>query len=312
MTMDTDTPTSHLMSQLDLQTLVLNMQKDITAHQSALIELNTLKSTIMELKTKNDSLTLENENLRQQLQNLQVSKADGGKPTSNHTKSGNKAPNSTNKASPGTTKAHNSWVEVTKKSPKVRNPTQVTDKHRAALTRGFNLTDGPQGYTTVYIHRSRRFTRTEVRNNLHLLGAEASRIVDITFPARNVIGILIHLQFKEEFVSILKKNKVAINLDFDPVDPKHLADPKYRELSISKREDVAFNLQINRCSKSLEYLANRRSRLFASVSNYFLEQGWTTTEEVEALTPVNSVFGSSSRKMRGDSDTNMTDSEEEI
>ncbi|KAK4511684.1 DNA mismatch repair protein msh6 [Mucor velutinosus] len=156
----------------------------------------------------------------------------------------------------------NSWTEVIKRSKKVRNPADVTDKHRQAITRGFNLApEGPKGYTTVYFNRSRRFTRTEVRNNLHLIKADASRIIDVTFPARNIIGVLVHLQYKDNLVSILTKNNINVVEGFDPTDPKHLADPKFKEMSLSKREDAAFDLQINRCAKSLVYLANRRSRL---------------------------------------------------
>jgi hypothetical protein len=67
---------------------------------------------------------------------------------------------------------------------KVKDPSAVTDKHRACITRAFNVqSDGLQGYQSIYINRSRRFTRTEVRSNLHLIGADASRIINVTFPA---------------------------------------------------------------------------------------------------------------------------------
>ncbi|KAK4508976.1 uncharacterized protein ATC70_008058 [Mucor velutinosus] len=248
MTMDTDTPAT-LMSQMDLQRLVLTMQQDISAHNSALQELNALKTTILNLQKQNESLTQENERLRQQLNSQQGSTTTQAqpksgiqqqpKPHSSATQSTQQAPNATKKT------PNNSWTEVIKRSKKVRNPADVTDKHRQAITRGFNLApEGPKGYTTVYFNRSRRFTRTEVRNNLHLIKADASRIID------------------DNLVSILTKNNINVVEGFDPTDPKHLADPKFKEMSLSKREDAAFDLQINRCAKSLVYLANRRSRLF--------------------------------------------------
>ncbi|KAK4522115.1 uncharacterized protein ATC70_004654 [Mucor velutinosus] len=290
--MDTDTPAT-LMSQMDLQRLVLTMQQDISAHNSALQELNALKTTILNLQKQNESLTQENERLRQQLNSQQGSTTTQAQPKS--------APNATKKT------PNNSWTEVIKRSKKVRNPADVTDKHRQAITRGFNLApEGPKGYTTVYFNRSRRFTRTEVRNNLHLIKADASRIIDVTFPARNIIGVLVHLQYKDNLVSILTKNNINVVEGFDPTDPKHLADPKFKEMSLSKREDAAFDLQINRCAKSLVYLANRRSRLFASVANHFLENGWTTTEYIDSVAPVNNIFGSSGfKKSSGSSDVDI-------
>jgi len=305
------------MSQMDLQRLVLTMQQDISAHNSALQELNALKTTILNLQKQNESLTQENERLRQQLNSQQGSTTTQAqpksgiqqqpKPHSSATQSTQQAPNATKKT------PNNSWTEVIKRSKKVRNPADVTDKHRQAITRGFNLApEGPKGYTTVYFNRSRRFTRTEVRNNLHLIKADASRIIDVTFPARNIIGVLVHLQYKDNLVSILTKNNINVVEGFDPTDPKHLADPKFKEMSLSKREDAAFDLQINRCAKSLVYLANRRSRLFASVANHFLENGWTTTEYIDSVAPVNNIFGSSGfKKSSGSSDVDMSDSDEE-
>ncbi|CEP12861.1 hypothetical protein [Parasitella parasitica] len=275
-----------LMSQLDLQTLVLTMQRDISAHHAALEELNTLKSTILDLKNKNFSLTEENASLRQQIADLTASttaaKRNPPASVSNQQTQPNKAATST------TTKTGSTYAEVAQqkqpKQKKVKNPADVTDKHRAAITRGFNAqAEGPKGYHSVYINRSRRFTRTEVRHNLHLIGAEASRIIDVTFPARNVIGILIHVQYKDTLLELLAKSKVAFLDQFDPVDPQHVADPKYRELSFSKREDIAFELHIKRCTQSLRYLACRRPHLFASVAAFFQTEGYVTSEDIEAL-----------------------------
>lgn len=116
------------------------------------------------------------------------------------------------------------------------------------------------------------------------------------------------MQYKADLIATLNKNKINVVETFDPTDPKHLADPKFKDMSLSKREDAAFELQIDRCAKSLVYLANRRSRLFASVANHFLENGWTTIEYIESVAPVNNIFGSArSSKRSGSSDVDMSD-----
>lgn len=146
MTMDTDTST--LMSQMDLQRLVLTVQQDITAHNSALQELNALKNTILNLQQQNESLTQENARLRQQLQSQM-----GSKPSENSKSSQQQQPkfqSQAPKASKQSSDSSTSWTTIAKRPKKVSNPADVTDKHRQAITRGFNLeAEGPKGYTTV-------------------------------------------------------------------------------------------------------------------------------------------------------------------
>ncbi|CEP07839.1 hypothetical protein [Parasitella parasitica] len=154
-----------LMSQIDLQTLVLTMQKDIYAHHAALEELNTLKSTILDLKNKNFTLTEENASLRQKIADLTASsttaKTNPLASASNHQTQLKETATSTQ------TKNRSTYAKVTQqkqsKLKKIMDPADVTDKHRAAITRDFNPQDkGLKGYPSIYIHRSRRFTLVNI------------------------------------------------------------------------------------------------------------------------------------------------------
>ncbi|KAI8968609.1 hypothetical protein BDF20DRAFT_803873, partial [Mycotypha africana] len=170
------------------------------------------------------------------------------------------------------------WASiVTRPAKKIRPP---TPKKVEAISRCFNPTPtGPQGFQYIYLHRSRRLTHVECRKNLRLLGAEPSRILDIMFPARNVVGLLVHIQYQEEFLQILAKANVKpINSEFDPTDGKHVADPKYASLSNDERNIKAAELHRDRCLHTLEFLASTRRPLLP-VARDFLNNGWISDED---------------------------------
>lgn len=57
---------------------------------------------------------------------------------------------------------------------------------------------------------------------LRHLGVDASRILDITFPVRSVLGILIHSQYKETLTGLLTSSEIELLADFDQLDPAHI------------------------------------------------------------------------------------------
>ncbi|KAI9011848.1 hypothetical protein CLU79DRAFT_806011 [Phycomyces nitens] len=160
----------------------------------------------------------------------------------------------------------------------------------AASQRIFTAASGPLGYKYVYIPRSRRLTHREVRSSLRTLGIDTARLLDINFPARGVVGILVHLQFVDEFEAQLNRAKVEIIGDFDPVDPQHLADPKYHDLPLDERANTAIQVQNARCLQTLKFL---RPHVALPVAHFFVEEGWISSDEV----PPRSALGGDAEQL---------------
>ncbi|KAI7897992.1 uncharacterized protein BX663DRAFT_556190, partial [Cokeromyces recurvatus] len=228
-----------------------------------------LEETIAALNTKNKALEQENAALRARLAEAPArpaatpARAPAATPA---------VPAATPAASIEQGTEASMWSTVVARRPKAtKGPAKppagkkVTVKRREAIVRGFNEVSGPSGYTTVYINRSRRFTKTEVRRNLRLLGAEPRRIVDVSFPARNIIGLLIHRGFEEAFEGLLAKAKIATIKDFDPLDPINVADPKYKDMDTDSRFTVALRLQ----------------------NQQYIQLGWVSEEDLHSLGPRN-------------------------
>ncbi|OAD80280.1 hypothetical protein PHYBLDRAFT_137828 [Phycomyces blakesleeanus NRRL 1555(-)] len=179
--------------------------------------------------------------------------------------------------------AHNPVVVPTALSVcKTPRPPSV---HRvAASARMFAILTGPKGYQYMYIPRSRRLTDREVRNSLKTLGVDTGRILDINFPAKDVVGILVHNQYAEKFQTTLTTVAIEILDAIDPLDPKNIVDPKYKSLSDSELEEVAAELHSDRCLKALKYLC---PHVAVPVGHFFCDQGWISKEDI----PVHSVSG---------------------
>ncbi|KAG0757346.1 hypothetical protein G6F16_012709 [Rhizopus arrhizus] len=129
-------------------------------------------------------------------------------------------------------------------------PKPVTKKRKLAASRTFQPVDpsAPRGFEYLYLNRNRKLTRAEVRRNLRLLGFDLSRLLDICFPGPKVIGLLVHVQYKEEVISLLSAAKIPLVDGFDPLDPVNLADPELQHLSLADKANECAELQFTRSS----------------------------------------------------------------
>jgi hypothetical protein len=293
---------------------ILALQNQVSQHHSILERLDMLEKENKVLLQKNKDQGRVIEELRGQL--FETQQKIKNSPTDTATEIGSKSiktgpispkkkgidPKSSAPAS--ATK----WTEVVKRkrgpAPKV-----ASVKQKEAISRGFNQVSGPQGYTYVYINRSRRFNRTEVRKNLGLLGVETSRILDVTFPARGIIGLLVHIQFEPVLKAAFAAAKVATIDGFDPTSPDNLADPKYAQQTRDARVVIAMSLHRNRCLRTLEFLRQKQKPV-VPVAREFLAAGWIDDEDVSASVP--GAFGDQPGEVDESTDEESDDTMDEL
>ncbi|EIE83647.1 hypothetical protein RO3G_08352 [Rhizopus delemar RA 99-880] len=181
-------------------------------------------------------------------------------------KSKNKKTTSTtaNSHSNGSQVTQTRGTEASQYAPKIN--TNATDP-----TTWVTVSTELNGYDTIYIPRSRRLSRTEIRRRFHRLGIDLNRIIDISLPARSVIGLLVHQAFKSELVANLQECHIPIIPDFSPSAPEHIADPKYNNCSVGERTRLGQALHQDRCIRTLRFI---RPHLTSSVARYFIAQQW--------------------------------------
>lgn len=164
----------------------------------------------------------------------------------------------------------NEWVQVVASR---RPKTATSERKWIAAARAFQPPrplDAPSGYAFVYIPRSRRMDRKEIRKLFSKLGIENS---SISFPARSVIGVLVHQEFKQELIDTIIGSKGQITKDFNPLAHEHIVDPQYNNLAVANRTRLAKAFHQDRCIRTLYFV---RPYLVPSVAKYFIQQNWIT------------------------------------
>lgn len=251
------------------QQQLTSVQEKVQQHESLLLRM--------------DKLEKENSTLKKDLQNkdLVIEKLQGqltGHPTytTNPPLEGGKE--SSQQALPKPHVTESKYVNAAKTGAKVPDPARSAKK-RVAAGRLFKsaAAKGPQGYQSVYIGRSGKIQRSEIRSTFRKVGVDTGRVLDICFPASGVIGILLHTQYVDTFIDLMKNCEAEIIEGFDPLDPKHIADPKYDSLSANERESLMYEFTNTRALQTLSFL---RPLNVSGVGKYFVSAGWICEEEL--------------------------------
>ncbi|KAL9536404.1 hypothetical protein MBANPS3_012670, partial [Mucor bainieri] len=183
--------TNNLQPPMDLAQLI----QTVTQQQQQLSLLTERVQQHDHLLTRLNLLEKENEDLKKLLsdKDQELKKLQQGLATSHVTNSvpartqggeGSSTTTATTTANATTSFASIAMSAAAKPDPKKKA------KKRLAAGRAFTTADskGKQGYQYVYIGRSRKILRSEVRKHLDNSGIDLGRVLDICFPASHIIG----------------------------------------------------------------------------------------------------------------------------
>jgi hypothetical protein len=245
------------------------LQNRVTSHDDILAELHALRS-------ENTSLKAEIANLKAQLTS----------PSDNLATAPVSSVPSLSVAVPSVREQVPTAMVPTYSAIAARNASKPASKKRKlAASRPFQPVDpsAPRGFEYLYLNRNRKLSRAEVRRNLRLLGLDLSRLLDICFPGPKVIGLLVHVLYKEEVISLLAAAKVPLVDGFDPLDPVNLADPELQHLSLADKANECAELQFTRCSRALSRLGAGRAHLVGPIGKYFSSKGWIDEDSLSQI-----------------------------
>ena len=266
---DMSNPTDLSQAVQYLLNTVQTLQTRVTSHDDILAELNALRS-------ENTSLKAEIANLKAQLTS----------PSDNLVNAPASSVPSLSVAVPSAREQVPTAMVPTYSAIAARNTSKPASKKRKlAASRAFQPVDpsAPRGFEYLYLNRNRKLSRAEVRRNLRLLGLDLSRVLDICFPGPKVIGLLVHVLYKEEVISLLSTAKVPLVDGFDPLDPVNLADPELQHLSLADKANECAELQFTRCSRALSRLGAGRAHLVGPVGKYFSSKGWIDEDSLSQI-----------------------------
>ncbi|KAI9271568.1 hypothetical protein BDA99DRAFT_534058 [Phascolomyces articulosus] len=200
----------------------LQSQKEqLKQHTSQFIELNKLREELESAHIRIAELEEKNKELRQKLAQQTTKEKDSQV-------------------------AEMDFPPLTQHSPSSQNST-------ATAARAFQRPSTTHGFQYIYFPSKARMPVGRMRASLRQLGADNSRILDIQYPARQTIGLLVHNDFAKDLLETLKQVDI-LPVDFDPLDPKFVHDPKYQDLPEAEKANIAHELQGQRAKKAIKFI----------------------------------------------------------
>ncbi|KAI8368218.1 uncharacterized protein BYT42DRAFT_504111 [Radiomyces spectabilis] len=159
------------------------------------------------------------------------------------------------------------WAKRVQRAKKLK----VSPKRMATLARAFTPTSETHGFQYVYIPSKFRMKTKALRQTLRTLGFDNSRILDVHYPDRQVVALLIHNDYHDTLVASFARHNINPLKDFNPRDPSHLRDPKFVGLSLEDRQREANQIHLQRLEHALQFI---REPVKFAVARSFHSQQW--------------------------------------
>ncbi|KAI9358445.1 hypothetical protein BD770DRAFT_410256 [Pilaira anomala] len=163
--------------------------------------------------------------------------------------------------------ASSKWAEIAAKPPS-------PPKNKIINTKKSNK------IRTTTTTSSQKKNRKSQRSNLHSLGVNNSRVLDIHYPSRTVVALLVHNDYREEIIMILKKHGVSNLPDYTPTHHTTISDPQFKNLSVTEKSSLAIEKNNHRLVRALPFI---RDHIAKAVARFFKEQSWITKDQLDSF-----------------------------
>jgi hypothetical protein len=169
-----------------------------------------------------------------------------------------------------------------------KKPTSA--KQKAAIMRFFDAPaifteDSTPLFNYVYFENKFRTKISTLRNDLRKVGIDTGRIIDIHYPSRGVVALLMHVDYIPTLTAIFTKfNKVELT-KYDQFSASHVIDTEGESYTEDEKAALAKHFQQTRLSRALTHM---RPQIRNTVARAFALHGWLSDEQIKkaiAATP---------------------------
>jgi hypothetical protein len=155
----------------------------------------------------------------------------------------------------------------------------VTPLKIASAVRAFTApSTSKPGFSYVYYPAKSRLSRKIQRKNLAALGVTNNRILDIHYPSRNVVALLVHNDYRSQLIETLNKQGLQDLSDYSPLHPTAISDPQFKDLPEAERSIMATTKHNERIIRSLPFI---KLHIGKAVARFFEEEGLITSQQLE-------------------------------
>jgi hypothetical protein len=110
----------------------------------------------------------------------------------------------------------------------------------------------------------------------------SSRVLDVHYPYRHLIALLIHNDYEAEVRSQLEKFEIPLCDEYDPLDPNNLRNPDYDNFDQDEKECAAWGVFAQRVIRAIRRLKGPVQR---TVARFFVNKGILATVVLNELFP---------------------------
>lgn len=164
------------------------------------------------------------------------------------------------------------------------------EKREATAVRFFQTPSTNQGFQYLYLPTKARIPLGKLRTTFKKLGVNNGRLLDLHYPDRNIVAVLVHNDYAPELTELLSKKGVKLNTTFDPCAASVLKDPKYATDTLEQRQQIAQQLHNQRVQKALIHI--RGPAKFA-VARFFAHKSWITKTQLDEALATDPYFAHS-------------------
>jgi hypothetical protein len=115
------------------------------------------------------------------------------------------------------------------------------------------------------------------------LNINNSRILDICYPDRHILALLIYNGYADEFRTQLSHYRINIHEDFDPCDPSVIRDAVHTTKLQEEKAEIGHRLYCTRLSRALQLIRPSVKFVKFAVARYFHKEHWITDKELEEI-----------------------------
>ncbi|KAG0821584.1 hypothetical protein G6F18_011812 [Rhizopus arrhizus] len=137
---------------------------------------------------------------------------------------------------------------------------------------------------------ARSYSLGKLRTTFKKLGVNNGRLLDLHYPDRNIVAVLVHNDYAPELTELLTKKGVKLNNTFDPCAASVLKDPKYATETLEQREQTVQQLHNQRVQKALVHI---RGPAKFTVARFFAHKSWITKTQLDEVLATDPYFAHS-------------------
>lgn len=188
---------------------------------------------------------------------------------------------------------------------KNRRRRPISRRQHETIVRRFTPMSDNQGYQYLYLPSRFRERISKTRATLRQLKLDNGRILDVSYPGKQVIALLVHNDYAQTALDLLATSGLKPIENFDPCDQSCLRDPAFEALTPEARGKKMTEIHNQRMLRTLK---NIRDTIRPALARDFMNKKWISLEQYrDVLTPQKNGNKPPSDPNNKDPDTNDVD-----